>query len=93
MSIFENTLNQIIDLYENDHKGYKEPKFSVTNPINYYVKNNNIKALINFKKLYTIYEDYTKFIKSKELLQNQEGYYDEETKYDNEKTIVSKFNQ
>ena len=57
---------------------YIQPKFSVTNALNYYVKNNNIKNLINFIKLFAIYEEYAKYIKTKELLQNKDEYLNEE---------------
>ena len=72
---------------------YIQPKFSVTNALNYYVKNNNIKNLINFIKLFAIYEEYAKYIKTKELLQNKDEYLNEEDIYIKETSNSTKFNQ
>ena len=47
-SLFEYSINQIINLYEKNHNSYKQPKFSVTNAVNYFIKNNNINKLIIF---------------------------------------------
>ena len=93
VSLFEYIINQIINLYENVHKIYIQPKFSVTNALNYYVKNNNIKNLINFIKLFAIYEEYAKYIKTKELLQNKDEYLNEEDIYIKETSNSIKYNQ
>ena len=92
VSLFEYTINQFIDLYEYEHKQYLPPKFSVTNAINYYVKNANIKSLITFKKLFSIYEDYAKFKNTKELLDNKENIYNEENIYNKELNNANTFN-
>ena len=92
VSLFEYTINQFINLYENQHKKYISPQFSVTNAINYYVKNTNINSLITFKKLFSIYEDYAKFKNTKELLDNKENIYDEENIYIKELNNANTFN-
>ena len=92
ISLFEHSINNLINLYENEHKIYASPKFSVANAIHYYIKNNNVKSLITFKDLMNIYEKYAEYKETKELLLNKDYYYNEEKIFIDDIKNKSSFN-
>lgn len=92
VSLFEYIINQIINLYENGHKTYIKPQFSVNN-ISHYTKNNNIKNLINFNKLFNIYGEYAKYINTKEFVKNKDAYLNEEEIFIKEIKNSTNYNQ